>query len=250
MHRFYLPPERTLGPSLKLAGGEAHHALRVLRLRPGDRVTVLDGAGGEWFCEIERSGRQEVGLRVLDKRSHPAQACRITLVQAIPKGKCFDCIIEKATELGAARVAPLLTERVVVRLEGKEIAGKLAKWRAVAIEAIKQCGTPWLPEICAPQTLSEVLAGREQSGFDLSLMGCLQPDSPHPRKYFEQFKSAHGRPPHSVSLWIGPEGDFTPAEYDILKQSGVKPMSFGPLVLRADTAAVYGLSILNYEMSL
>jgi 16S rRNA (uracil1498-N3)-methyltransferase len=246
MHRFYLPPSRTQQATLVLSEGEAHHALQVLRLGPGERVTVLDGAGHEFLCEIERCHRREAELKVLEKRTHPAPPCRITLVQAIPKGKTFEEIIEKATELGAARIVPLMSERVVVRLSGKEAAQKREKWQAVAVEAIKQCGAAWLPEVTASFTPAEFLARPEE--VELSLVGSLQGDSRHPRGYFRGFQEEHGRLPRSVWIWIGPEGDFTAGELEAIKAGGAKPITLGPLVLRTDTAAMYCLSVVNYEM--
>lgn len=231
--------------AIVLWGGEARHALQVLRLRPGDRVSVLDGAGHEFLCEIESCRRREVSLNLLEKRSHPPRPCEITLLQGVPKGKTFESIIEKATELGAARIVPLLTERVVVRLEGEEAARKTTKWQGAAIEAIKQCGAAWLPEVCPPQTATAFLAGRED--FDLRLVASLQPDGKHPRDWFRAFFAEHGRHPRSVCVWIGPEGDFTPGEYEAIQAAGARPITLGPLVLRTDTAAMYCLSIVNYE---
>jgi 16S rRNA (uracil1498-N3)-methyltransferase len=247
MHRFYLPPSLTQQATLALSEGEAYHALQVLRLGPGERVTVLDGAGHEFLCEIARCHRREAELKLVEKRTHPALPCRITLLQAIPKGKTFEEIIQKATELGAARIVPLMSERVVVRLSGKEAAQKQAKWQGVAVEAIKQCGAAWLPEVTAPLTPAEFLARGEE--VELSLAGSLQSDSRHPRGYFHAFHEKHGRLPRSVWIWIGPEGDFTLGELEAIQSAGAKPITLGPLVLRADTAALYCLSVVNYEMT-
>src|SRR5512133_1498098 len=148
--KFHLPPEQCSGPRILLTGQEAHHAAKVLRLRPGDAALVLDGAGGEYRCVVQASGRHELALDVQERRTWPKPAARITLVQALPKGKTFDVIIQKATELGAARVIPLLSERSVPHFESEAVSHKTAKWRAVAVEAAKQCGTPWLPAIEPP----------------------------------------------------------------------------------------------------
>src|SRR5438270_11216948 len=99
MHRFYLPPDQCREPVLFLTGREAHHALRVVRVRPGDRVTVLDGAGQECLCEVQAHDRDKVQLNVLEKRVLAPLPCEITLLQAVPKGKLFEAIIQKATEL-------------------------------------------------------------------------------------------------------------------------------------------------------
>ena len=247
MHRFYLPPEQCRGERFMLIGGEAHHALHVLRLRRGEDVVVLDGTGGEYRAEVQNIKRDTVELSVIEKKQHASAPCRVTLLQAVPKGKLFETIIQKATELGAARVVPLLTERVVLDLDNKAAEKKTAKWQAVAIEAIKQCGSVWLPEVFPPVRITEVLARKEM--IDLPLVACLEPDSKHPREYFDSFRRQQGRNPASVCIWIGPEGDFTPDEYAAIKAGGSLPITLGSLVLRTDTAAVYCLSILNYELS-
>jgi 16S rRNA (uracil1498-N3)-methyltransferase len=163
-------------------------------------------------------------------------------LQAIPKGKLFELIIQKATELGAARIVPLLSERVVVDLNKKEAARKWAKWQLVAVEAIKQCGAHWLPRVESPITPRQFLAGDEH--FDLVLLGSLQADAKHPRAFLQSESK-----PKSAAVWIGPEGDFAPGEIDEIKTSGAHPITLGPLVLRTETAATYCLSILNYEFS-
>ncbi len=245
MHRFFLPPEQCKGNSLVLEGPEAHHGLRVLRLRKGDKVTVLDGHGRECVCEIVSAERQKMRLRVEGARSHPEPACRITLLQAIPKGKLIESIIQKATELGAYRIVPLLTERVVHRLDSKETAEKREEWQQIAIEAIKQCGAPWLPLVERPLRPAEFLARSER--FELPLVASLLSQD-HPRKHFDAFRAKHGRQPASACIWIGPEGDFTPQEIEAIETSGVLPVTLGPLILRTETAATCCLSVMQYEV--
>jgi 16S rRNA (uracil1498-N3)-methyltransferase len=247
MHRFYLPPASTRGDSLRLDGREAHHALHVLRLQRGDLVTVLDGVGNEFLCAVETSSRHAVTLSVSLKNFTPPLPCSITLLQAVPRGKIIESIIQKAVELGARRIVPLLTERVVTQLDKEDAAVKREKWQQVAIEAIKQCGAAWLPQIEAPMTTERYLARKEK--FDLSLVGSLQKERRHPRECFREFQAQHGRLPQSVGVWIGPEGDFTPEELEAIQASGALPISLGRLVLRVETAAIYCLSFLNYELN-
>jgi 16S rRNA (uracil1498-N3)-methyltransferase len=247
MHRFYLSPEQCASGNFTLTGSEAHHAVRVLRVQRGEQAVVLDGVGGELRCEIRSAGRGAVELAVLERKSIPPVPCRITLLQAIPKGKIIESIIQKATELGAARIVPLLTERVVARLDTRERADKAGKWQQVAIEAIKQSGAAWLPRVESPPTLDEFLARNERT--ELALVASLQPNAQHPRRYFTEFQSKQGRPPTSACIWIGPEGDFTPAEVQQIEASGARPITLGRLVLRVETAAIYCLSILNCELN-
>lgn len=242
--RFFLPPEQCGGPSLVLRGSEAHHGLHVLRLRQGDTAKVMDGAGTEYDCEVRQTTRAEVHLGVVGKRIHEPPPCRITLLQAIPRAKLLESIIQKATELGAYRIVPLLAERVVSHLNPDEAARKGARWQEVAVEAVKQCGAAWLPRVEAPLTPEGFLARKES--FDLALIGSLRPDAQHPREYLQR---EHGGVPKTVALWIGPEGDFTPAELHAAQMAGAKPITLGRLILRVETAAIYSLSVLNYELS-
>jgi len=246
MHRFYLPQNESKTGRLTLTGREAHHAVRVLRLRPGDEVVVLDGAGAENFCTVQDADRDAVELTVTKKSSTPRQPFQITLLQAVPKGKTIESIIQKSVELGVARVVPLLTERVLTRLEGDNAAHKAEKLQHVAIEAIKQCGSPWLPKIETPMTPEEFLARGEK--FELPLIASLQPGARHAREHFQNFQNEQGRKPTTVCVWVGPEGDFTAEEVHAIQASDALPITLGRLVLRVETAATYCLSILNYEL--
>jgi 16S rRNA (uracil1498-N3)-methyltransferase len=232
---------------LTLATGEAHHAIHVLRLRPGEPVIVLDGAGSEIHCDVQNVKRDTVQLLARERRFVPAPPFRITLIQGLPKGKIIESIIQKATELGAARIVPLLSERATLRLDPATAAQKTAKWQLVAVEAIKQCGAPWLPKIEAPATPAEFLARHEP--FDLPIIASLQTGARHARQYFVDFHKKNGRSPASLSIWVGPEGDFTPGESAAILASGALPITLGSLVLRCETAATYCLSILNYELT-
>jgi 16S rRNA (uracil1498-N3)-methyltransferase len=246
MHRFHLPPASCLETLLRLDGREAHHALHVLRIQRGERVIVLDGEGTEYFCDVESATKNSLVLAVKEKKFMPAPPCSLTLLVAIPKGKLIETIIQKAVELGAHRIVPLLTERVVTQLDGDGAESKREKWQTVASEAIKQCGTPWLPKVEAPQTITEFLGNSEKS--ELSFVGSLQTDRRHPREWILEFQKQHGRLPHSAAAWIGPEGDFTLTELQAIEAAGAKPITLGRLTLRVETAAIYCLSFLNYEL--
>jgi 16S rRNA (uracil1498-N3)-methyltransferase len=246
VHRFHLPPELCRAAEFSLSESDAHHATKVLRLREGDAVTVLDGAGGIIEGTIRSAGKREVVVGVRHRTQAPEPAFRLHLIQAIPKAKLMESIIQKATELGVARVVPLLADRVVTHLDGEGAEAKAAKWQQVAIEAIKQCGQPWLPKVEPPMTPTDWLKRNENA--ELCLVGALRPGSRHPKAFFEEFARRHGRRPKDVAIWIGPEGDFTPAELDAAEAAGARPITLGPLVLRVETASIYCLSVANYEM--
>ena len=246
MHRFYLPREHGRDSKLTLSGREAHHGLRVLRVRRGEKVGVLDGEGHRYLCEVESLSRDTIQLRVMERAFVEPLPYRITLMQAIPKGKLFDSIVQKATELGVFCIVPLLTERVVMQLDDDKSEVKVEHWRTVAIEAIKQCGSPWLPQVEAPISVSDLVARAEP--FELSFVASLQAGSRHPREWLQNFQHTQKRKPASFCVWVGPEGDFTPGEIEAAKSVGARPITLGPLVLRSETAAIYCLSVLNYEL--
>ena len=246
MHRFFLTPDRTQQPVLHLTEREAHHALNVLRIREGERAVVLDGAGHEFLCEVSQADRKTIALRVAQKQFIPPLPYRLTLIQAVTKGKTMDLIIQKATELGAHRIVPILSERTVPHVEDDTAAGKVEKWNATAIEAIKQCGSPWLPQIDPPVSPQAFLSRAEN--FEMSLIATLQAHARHPRTFFQTFHNERKRLPANVCVWVGPEGDFTPAETNAVISAGALPISLGRLILRSETAAIYAISTISYEL--
>jgi 16S rRNA (uracil1498-N3)-methyltransferase len=149
MHRFYVPAEKWDPGALVLIGPEAHHAREVLRLKRGDKVIVFNGHGREITAEVVDLGPDEVHLRKLTETETPPLRCHLALAQAIPKGKNMELIVQKAVELGAAEIIPLISARTIVDLDEKEARRKRAKWQSVVIEAAKQCGQNWLPTCTA-----------------------------------------------------------------------------------------------------
>ena len=247
MHRFYLSPNDW--PSATLTGSEAHHARSVLRLGPGARVTLFDGQGREGTAEISALDSAAVHVRIVHESITPPLRARLTLAQAIPKGKNMDLIVQKAVEIGAAEIFPLLSARTVVQLDPESAAQKQAKWQTVALEAAKQCGQNWLPHVHLPQSPDDFFAGTDATSYDLRLIGSLQPGAQHLKKILTDHAEAHaGARPDRVLMLIGPEGDFTPAEIALARSQGCAPLTLGPIILRVETAAIYCLSILSYEL--
>jgi 16S rRNA (uracil1498-N3)-methyltransferase len=260
MHRFYLSPENWNPNSLSLSGAEVHHARTVLRMKPGDRAVLFNGRGREITAEIVNFSRSEIRLRKLHETETAPLRCRITLGQAIPKGKNMDLIVQKAVEIGAAEIVPLISERTIVDLDKKEAEQKCAKWQQIAIDAAKQCGQNWLPTVQTPRKLKDffnVATGLRPvqtshsdvaTTFDLRLIGSLQPDAIHLKKILSDYTEQHQDRPKNVLMLVGPEGDFTPAELALAKSNGCLPITLGPIILRVETAAIYCLSVLSYEL--
>jgi 16S rRNA (uracil1498-N3)-methyltransferase len=244
MSRFYVPPEEWSREALRLGPSEAHHCTHVLRHRPGDEVIAFNGRGEEAACSIEETGKHSVLLRPILFRESPEPRCRITLAQAVPKGQHFDFILQKATELGASGVVPLLTGRTVVRISPGEAPKKREKWVQTVIEASKQCGQNWLPEVREPVPFPAFLESPPDA--ELRLIASLAPGARPLRDFLPSLPSA----PCSVVVAIGPEGDFSPEETAAALAAGFRPITFGDIVLRVETAALYALSILSYEFLL
>jgi len=243
MHRFYIPPANWNLDSLTLDEAETHHAVDVLRVNPGDKAVVFNGRGVEATVEVLAITRKALTLRKLLHSKSPPIACEITLAQAIPKGKNMDLIVQKAVELGAAAICPLLSERTVIQVGEEDAARKQEKWQAVAVEAAKQCGQNWLPKVDLPHSLKEFFAHSPR--YEMMLIASLQPDAMHLKKLLAENA---GKTPKSVLILVGPEGDFTPAEIALAKSHGCRPITLGPIVLRTETAAIYSLSVLSYEL--
>ena len=270
MHRFYIPTQQWNPDALILRESEVHHARDVLRLAAGGRIVVFNGRGHEITAEIIKVGREEIQLRKLHETRMPQLRCRIILAQAIPKGKNMDLIVQKAVELGAAEIVPIISDRTVVHLEDKE--QKRAKWQQVAVEAAKQSGQNWLPTVQVPRRLAEffdvaagVLAAPQghEGGSparssvmpltrpplqQLRLIGSLQSDALHLKRILAEYEREHQARPDAVLMCIGPEGDFTPAELNLARSHGCRPITLGPIILRVETAAIYCLSVLSYEL--
>lgn len=225
---------------------ESHHCSHVLRLNEGDRVTVFDGAGREGQATIASTTSSRVTLKIAGTTKTPPPPCEITLAQAIPKGKNMDLIVQKAVELGASKLVPILSDRTIVQLDADETAKKREKWRTVALEACKQCGQNHLPVISAPMNMKDFLERADKSS--LLLIASLQPDARTLKFVLSEYTQQHGALPKRVTVFVGPEGDFTPAEISLAKSHGCQPITLGPIILRTETAAIYCLSVLAHEL--
>src|SRR5438046_6989490 len=227
MHRFYISPEHWNPDALVLTGSEAHHARDVLRMKRGEKLVLFNGRGREITAEIVDLGGDEIRLRKLHEAETPPFQCRIVLGQAIPKGKNMDLIVQKAVEIGAAEIAPIISDRTIVQVDSESAGQKQSKWQQIAVEAAKQCGQNWLPHIHAPRILAELFSVVAEESFDLQLIGSLQPGAQHLKKILADFLNGHQHRPRSVLMLIGPEGDFTPAELALARGHGCQPITLG-----------------------
>lgn len=244
--RAYCRPATAEPAELSLSPEESHHLIAVNRARVGDTVVAFDGRGTEWICRLASDRKQAAVLQVRFKQRIKPLPYEITLGQALPKGQFMDAIVRKATELGAARIAPLESERTQVHLDGERSDKKIEKWETAALEAAKQCGNAFVPEILPVQNAAAFMDAAR--GYDLKLIASLQPGAKSLKAVLANFTATQGRAPKKVLWLIGPEGDFTPAEMSQAQSAGFAPITLGPLVLRCETAAAYALSVLSYEL--
>jgi 16S rRNA (uracil1498-N3)-methyltransferase len=245
--RAYCQPPVTDPSEITLSADESHHLVAVNRAKPGDTVVAFDGKGAEWICELADAGRRGAHLRVRFAQRAKPLPWRITLGQALPLGGAMDSIVRKATEIGVSMIVPLESERTQVHLDADRSDRKIGKWQVAALEAAKQCGNPWLPEI-GPVTPAATFM-ESAKGYDLKLIASLQPGATSLKSVLAQYRASQKREPSNVLWLVGPEGDFTPAEMSRSKAAGFEAITLGPLVLRCETAAVYALSVLSYELT-
>jgi 16S rRNA (uracil1498-N3)-methyltransferase len=244
--RAFCQPTEATPAEIRLNAAESHHLVAVNRCGRGDPVTAFDGRGREWLCECIDPSKAAAILRVKESRQAPPRPHNLTLAQAMPKGSTMDEIVRQATEIGVARIVPLVSERTQVHLDGDRAGRKVEKWQTAAVEAAKQCGNPWLPEIAPVQELASFLAS--PISHDLKLVASLHAGAGSLKKIIAHHRAKHPEGPRSVLWLVGPEGDFSAAEMTAAVMAGFAPVSLGPLVLRCDTAAVYALSVISHEL--
>jgi 16S rRNA (uracil1498-N3)-methyltransferase len=240
--RCFVEPAEWGKPLVAVASEDAHHWLDVLRVEPGVEVVVCDGLGGEAEGEIVQAAGGVVTVRVRERRKQDSSVVAVTLVQAIPKAQKMDWIIQKATEIGVQAIIPVMTDHGVVKLDEDRAGSRATRWQKIAVEAAKQCRTAWVPRV-KPTVKFRTLM-KERLPVEAVLIGSLDPDAIPFKKCLTDWA---GRRPRSVALLIGPEGDFSPAEIEAARWAGAIPISYGARILRVETAALYGLSILAHE---
>ena len=233
MHRLLVASEVLEQGSPALPPEAARH-LKVLRPEPGEELELFDGRGGWRTFRYQRGG----GLIPSSPRqSVPAPDRRLTLFACVTKGSRWDWTVEKATELGVTRIVPVISARTIVRIPAAEREAKRARWMRVAEDAARQSDAKWLPEIVAAVDFAQSL---ELVRETTCLIGALtSPPSPPILSALPP-----GPLPSELAVYIGPEGDFTPEELAVLLGIA-RPVSFGPTVLRAETAAIFAVSVLS-----
>ncbi len=237
-HRFYAPSESFTAADARLPADEAHHAVHVLRVRVGEAVNVFDGQGRAFRAIVAEASKRGVRLALAEPLPSNESPLELTLAVAILKADKFEWVIQKAVELGVARVIPLMTRHVEPGLVRGVSADRLARWARISREATKQCGRSRLTPIAAPRPVSDLLAEEgvklffaERGGQDLA------------RVVEKVVRKTDAPPP--MTAFVGPEGGWSDAEREQALASGARLVTLGPRILRAETAGILAVGLLQ-----
>ena len=239
MHRFYCVNADFTGKQFTLTDrDELHHLRNVLRLKKNDLLMIFDGKGAEAQGMIVSVTKQQAVIQIQSIHQHKLREPKIILACALPKKSKFELIIEKATELGADEIIPLITHRTEIKLTGERLNKKQLRFQTIAANAAKQCQRATVSLIHPATEFSEAI--HQLTETTTAIIPSLTKNTKNLFDVFQKLKT-----PHAISFLIGPEGDFTPEEYQLAHKAGCIPVSLGETVLRVETAAICSLSCAN-----
>lgn len=241
MRRFFIDKNNITKGGLVITGKEAHHIKDVIRLRPDDRFIGFDGEGQQYTCRINKIDRNKVEAVIEHTQESMLKIPNVTLACAIPKMTRMNYIVQKAAELRVQSLIPMQTSRTMVKLNKQRAGLKIKRWERIAKESSKQCGRNEVLKITELQDFSKVVENSNK--YKIKLIPCFYNKARPIRDVLSKLQS------DSVMILIGPEGDFTPDEVKLAAGAGFTPLSLGAAVLRVDTAAIFTLSAVMYELS-
>lgn len=242
MRQVFYPGELT--EAIAITGDDAHHLAHVMRAQIGDVITVVDAAGQAAEMAVTALTRDAVHLRMQRVLPAETEGREVVLVQALLKGEKMDFVVQKAAELGTVCVCPIVTEHVVVRYDAKKAAAKAARWQKIADEAAKQCGRRMLMRVAPIVSLMELLRDPAYIGAaDTATVFCYEQEE---RQSIRTVLG--GTEARCVTLIVGAEGGFSPAEAAAVTAAGGQPVSLGHRILRAETASLTALAVTQYEL--
>ena len=243
MYRFFVAPEMCHGESIIISGADYNHIKNVLRLKCGEEITISDGTQREYICEIEDYTDTVIVAKIVDVLDSSAELpTEITLYQGFPKGDKLELIIQKAVELGAVRIVPVMTKRTIVKLDAKKAEKKLERYNAIALSAAKQSKRGRIPIVDRIMTMSEAI--EDAKGLEMNLIP--YEDARGIQHSKEVIRQVPGK--KSLGIFIGPEGGFEETEVEAAKDMGAECITLGHRILRTETAGMTVLSILMFEL--
>lgn len=240
MHRFYVKPDQIKDNRITITGTDVNHIRNVLRMKQGDEIIICNGQGKDCYCIINEVSEKEIIAVIKSvKKTGTELKTRITLFQGMPKKDKLELIIQKAVELGASEIVPVMTKRVVVRLEdSKKEAKKLDRWQAIAEEAAKQSGRGIIP--CVGPVLSFQEAVKAAACMDAAI---IPYENAEGMQYTRELITKMGDC-RSIGIFIGPEGGFEESEIELARNNHIIPVTLGKRILRTETAGLAVLSML------
>lgn len=244
MYRFYVSADQLAEKEVFISGGDVNHIKNVLRLEVGDWIVACDGNGTDYVSRIQSICSDEVVASIEKVQPTGTELpVRITLFQGMPKKDKLELIIQKAVELGACEIVPVMTKRTVVKLsEEKKINKRLERWQSIAYAAAKQCDRGIIPTVHKPVSYEEALAMADQLDYNV-IPYELQTGMEEARKIMDQACKQR-----SLGIFIGPEGGFEPEEVERAMTRNIHPMTLGKRILRTETAGMALLSVLMFQM--
>ncbi|MBQ2288092.1 MAG: 16S rRNA (uracil(1498)-N(3))-methyltransferase [Lachnospiraceae bacterium] len=242
MPRFFVDRSQVKGEEIVIQGNDVNHIKNVLRMRPGDELSLSDGEGMDYFCKILSIERDEVRVNIENSwNSYVELPVKIYLFQGLPKGDKMELIIQKAVELGVYEIIPVRTKRVIVKLDDKKESKKIARWQQIAEGGAKQSGRGLIPEVKPVMGFAEAL--KYAGSLDAALIPYEKAEGiQKTRSIIHDLKGKK-----SVAIFIGPEGGFDEKEVEDAMNQGVFPVTLGRRILRTETAGLTMLSILMFE---
>lgn len=241
MPRFFVDSQSIEGEYITIKGDDAHHISFSLRMAAGEEITVCDGKGNEYACELFRLDGETVSAKIKEKRKGEGESpVEIHLYQAFPKGDKLELIIQKAVELGVKSITPFESERCVKRPKADKIDKQLLRMNKIAFEAAKQCGRACLPEVKAPLSFSEML--KKASECELAVF-CYEDCR---TQSLRELLTKKGEGVRSLAVVIGSEGGFSLSEANSAEEAGMIPVSLGKRILRCETAPIFALSSIAF----
>lgn len=242
MPRFFVTRAQVQGDEIVIQGNDVNHIKNVLRMRPGDELSISDGEGMDYSCTIASIERDEVRVNIEESLDSCVELpVKLYLFQGLPKADKMELIIQKAVELGVYEIIPVRTKRVIVKLDDKKESKKIARWQQIAEGGAKQSGRGLIPEIKPLMSFSEAL--RYAKELDAVLVPYEKAEGM--AKTREIIKGLKGK--KSVGIFIGPEGGFDESEIEEAMASGALPVTLGRRILRTETAGLTMLSVLMFE---
>ena len=246
MLHIFADPSDVQGDFLTVTGPEVNHIKNVMRLKPGDEISASIGEDGkEYRYGIEKLEEDAVLCRLrFVKEKDVELPVKVLLFQGLPKSDKMDFIVQKAVELGVTEIIPVSMQRCVVKLDGAKAEKKTARWQSIAESAASQSRRGVIPKVLPPMSMEEAVAYAEKTQVRV-IPYELQEDDGSTKQYLESIQKGQ-----SVSIFIGPEGGFTPEEVELARQNGIRPISLGRRILRTETAGLAFLSWLIYILEI